>query len=106
MRFTFIDAEKEMYPLTVLCRVMQVSRGGYYAWRNRKPSARTQRDDALLVKIRAFHRASRQNYGSPRITDDLRDDNEAVSRKRVERLMRDNAIVGKCRRKFTCTTNM
>ncbi len=105
MRFKFIDAEKVVYPLTVLCRVMNVSRGGYYAWRNRKPSEHSKRDAELLVKIREFYKKSGKRYGSPRIYDDLRGDEEAVSKRRVERLMRENDIVGKHRRKFTCTTD-
>jgi transposase InsO family protein len=105
MRFKFIDAEKVSYPLTLLCRVMQVTRGGYYAWAGREPSAHSQRDAELLVKIRQFHKASRQRYGSPRIYDDLRGDKEAVGKKRVERLMREHNIVGKHRRKFQCTTD-
>ena len=105
MRFKFIDAEKVVFPLTVLCRVMNVSRGGYYAWRNRKPSEHSKRDAELLAKIREFYKRSGKNYGSPRIYDDLRGDEEAVSKRRVERLMRDNGIVGKHRRKFTCTTD-
>ena len=105
MRFKFIDAQKASYPLTVLCRVMQVSRGGSYAWASRAPSAHSQRDAAHLAKFRAFHKASRQRYGSPRIFDDLREAKEAVSRKRVERLMRQHNLVGKHRRKFRCTTD-
>jgi putative transposase len=105
MRFQFIDVEKLMYPLSVLCRVMQVSRGGYYAWRNRKPCAHSQRDAELLTKIKGFHAASQKRYGSPRIYDDLRCDQEAVGKKRVARLMREHGIAGKHRRKFTCTTD-
>ena len=105
MRFKFIDAEKRTYPLAMLCRVMQVSRGGYYAWRNREPSAWSQRDAELLAKIRTFYQASGKCYGSPRIYDDLREDREQVGEKRVARLMRENGIVGKHRRKFTSTTD-
>jgi putative transposase len=105
MRFKFIDAEKVWYPLTVLCRVMEVTRGGYYAWQDRKPSAHSERDAELLAKIRVFYDASRKRYGSPRIYDDLRADRETVGGKRVARLMRDNGIVGKYRRKFTSTTD-
>jgi len=105
MRFRFIDAEKHIYPLAMLCRVMQVTRSGYYAWRIRKPSARSQRDAELLAKIRTFHQASDKSYGSPRIYDDLRADRQKVSEKRVARLMRDNGIVGKHRRKFKPTTD-
>jgi putative transposase len=90
MRFKFIDAERPNYPLAVLCRVMQVSRGGYYAWRNRKPSARRQRDVELLDKIKAHHKASGKSYGSPRIYDDLRSDREQVSEKRVVDAPRPN----------------
>jgi len=105
VRFKFIDAEKATYPTVVLCRVMNVSRGGYYAWRNRKTSDHDKRDAALLVKIKAFYKASHRRYGSPRIYDDLRGDKEPVGKKRVERLMRQNNIVGKHRRKFVCTTD-
>lgn len=105
MRFKFIDAEKARYPLTILCRVMQVSRWGYDRWWQRKSSAHAQRDKALLVKIRTFHDASHKRYGSPRIFKDLRANQEAVSKKRVARLMRDNGIVGKHRQKFRCTTD-
>lgn len=105
MRFGFIDAEKRSYPLTVLCRVMQVTRGGYYAWRMRKPSARRQRDAVLLGKLRAFHEASGKSYGRPRIFDDLRAVREPVGKKRVARLMRQHGISGKHRRKFVSTTD-
>jgi len=106
MRFRFIDAEKVRYPLTVLCRVMEVSRWGYYAWQRREPCAHAKRDAALLTKIRGFHRASRRCYGSPRIYDDLRTDHEVVSQKRVARLMREDGLVGKSRRRqWTGTTD-
>jgi putative transposase len=106
MRFKFIEAEKQNYRLAMLCRVMEVTRGGYYAWRTRKPSARSQRDAELLGKIRSFYAASRNSYGSPRIYDDLRAAREQVSAKRVARLMRHNGIVGKHRkRKFKSTTD-
>jgi putative transposase len=105
MRFAFIDAEKHSYPLSTLCRVMQVSRGGYYAWLQRGPSAHSERDAELLAKIRTFYEASGKRYGSPRIYDDLRADRQRVSQKRVARLMRDNGIIGKHRRRFKSTTD-
>ena len=100
-----MEAEKHHFPLAMLCRVMQVTRGGYYAWRTRKPSERSRGDAELLAKIRSFYEASGGRYGSPRIYDDLRADREQVSEKRVARLMRDNGIVGKHRRKFKSTTD-
>ena len=105
MRFRFIKAEKENYPVVVLCRVMNVATSGFYAWLKRGKSEYAKRDERLLDKIKQFHRASKGRYGSPRIYDDLRIEGERVGKKRVERLMRDNGIVGKRRRKFTCTTN-
>lgn len=105
MRFKFIDAEKDNYPMTVLCRVLHVTRSGYYAWYQRALSAHAKRDAALLQKIRQFYQASGQRYGSPRIYDDLRNDREAVGKKRVARLMRDHYLVGRHRRKFRCTTD-
>jgi len=84
---------------------MNVTRSGFYAWVKRGTSARAKRDQQLLEKIRVFHKTSKERYGSPRIFDDLRDDGEHVGRKRVERLMHDNGIAGKRRRKFTSTTN-
>ncbi len=105
VRFQFIEAEKANYPVVILCRVMNVTRSGFYAWVKRGTSAKAKRDQQLLEKIKVFHKASKKRYGSPRIFDDLRDDSEHVGKKRVERLMRHNGIVGKRRRRFTCTTN-
>lgn len=107
MRFAFIDVEKATYPVIVLSRVMEVTASGYYAWvcRGRGVSRHAKKDQVLLVKIKAFHAISRGYYGSPRIFDDLRFDGEQVGKKRVERLMRQNGIEGKRRRKFRCTTN-
>jgi len=105
VRFAFIAAEKASYRVTILCRVMGVSTSGFYAWQNRPPSARAQRDQDLTKKIVDFHKASGGKYGSPRIHTDLLASNEHVGKKRVERLMRQSGIEGKRSRKFRCTTN-
>jgi transposase InsO family protein len=104
MRFAFIAAEKAQHSVVILCRCLRVTRSGYYAWVRRGPSAHTRRDDQLRVKIRAFHAASRQRYGRPRIWKDLVEDGEAVSEKRVGRLMREDGLRGRTRRRFKTTT--
>jgi putative transposase len=105
VRFCFIHAEKANYPIKLMCSCLSVSRSGYYAWRGRGPSARSQEDESLKVKISASHRASRGTYGSPRIRRDLMDDGEPVARKRVDRLMRELEIEGVQKRGFRATTD-
>jgi putative transposase len=106
MRFLFIRVEKANYPLTVLCRVLKVSRSGYYAFEKRSPSKRESVDRELTVQIREVHQKSRQTYGSPRIHRELRERRrQQVGRKRVARLMQSAGIVGRCRRKFCRTTD-
>jgi transposase InsO family protein len=105
MRFRFIDAEKACYPIRILCRCLEVSRSGYYAWRGREPSARAHDDARLKVKIAASHSASQRTYGSPRILRDLRADGDLVSRKRVARLMRELEVEGRRKRRYRATTD-
>ena len=83
MRFTFIDVEKALYPMRILCRVLEVSRSGYYAWRARKPSARDLEDERLRPKIAAAFETGRGTYGSPRVRDELVDQGFGIGRKRV-----------------------
>jgi putative transposase len=104
MRFPFIAAEKARHTVTILCRCLQVTRSGFYTWARRGPSARTQRDGQLRVKVRAFFAASGDRYGSPRVWKDLVEDGEAVSRKRVVRLMQADGLVGRVRKRFKGTT--
>ena len=105
MRFAFIAAEKAAHPVTILCRCLQVTLSGFYAWVRLKPSARAQRDTVLRTKLRAFHAASGQKYGRPRLWKDLQEDGEAVSEKRVRRLMRAEQIVGRAPKRFKQTTD-
>jgi putative transposase len=81
-----------------------VSPSGFYAWARRPESARRQRDRQLRVLVRTAFAASRQRYGSPRIHRDLLEQNERVSRKRVIRLMRDEGLKARRRKRFRCTT--
>jgi transposase InsO family protein len=87
-----------------MCRVLEVSTSGYYAWRRRKISVRTREDEALRGRIIAIHEQSRRTYGSPRIHAELKDEGTAVGRKRVARLMKDAGLVGVSRRKSVRTT--
>ena len=106
MRFQFIRAEKACYPLTVLCRVLKVSRSGYYAFEKRGPSKRASADQDLTVQIQEVHQKSRQTYGSPSGHRELREGRQSrVGRKRVARLMRSAGIVGRCQRRFCRTKN-
>jgi len=90
VRFAFVAVEKALYPVRLLCRCLEVSRAGFYAWQRRPISARAREDAGLCVEIAACHTESRRTYGSPRILRDLRDRGRRVSRKRVARLMRQH----------------
>ncbi len=93
-----------VYPITTMCRVLEVSTSGYYAWSKREPSSRTIANQQLGDRIEALHRQSRCTYGRPRIQADLRDAGILVSDKRVARLMRERSLRGACRRKAYKTT--
>ena len=104
MKFAWIATEKACFPIRDLCRNLGVTRSGFYAWVRRGLSARAQRDHVLRTKLRVFFAASDERYGRPRLWKDLREDGEAVSEKRVARLMRAEGIVGRVRRRYTTTT--
>jgi putative transposase len=87
-----------------MCRVLEVSPSGYYAWQKRPASKRAQDDTVLLQRIRTIHETSRQSYGVPRVYEELRDDGVAVGRDRVARLMRRAGLQGISRRRFVATT--
>ena len=100
-----ISAEKASTPVSVCCRLLAVSRSGYYKWASRAPSDRALTDAWLIEKIRQIHGENRKVYGSPRIHADLRlAHGIRVSRKRVERLMREAGISGLVARKRGRTT--
>jgi transposase InsO family protein len=104
VRFEFIRAEKANYPIELLCSALEVSRSGYYAWLDRVPSTRRREDEKLLAEIRASVARGRGAYGSPRVHRDLVARGLRVGRKRVERLMRENGLRGRKRRRYRATT--
>jgi putative transposase len=100
MIFRLIDQEKAHHAVSLLCRVLGVSRAGFYAWQARPPAARAVADQALTAQIRAIHERSRATDGVPRIHAELRlDHGVCVSRKRVARLMRTAGLQGCHRRR-------
>src|SRR3954462_15381633 len=102
--FAWIDAEKAEFPIAKLCRYLQVSVSGFYAARDRPESAHAQTDRRLKVLVRASFEESRQRYGSPRIHEDLLEQAEHVSRKRVIRLMQQDGLKARVRKRFKATT--
>ena len=103
--YRFISAEKARTPVSTQCRLLGVSRSGYYDWAGRPPSDRALSDAWLLERIQAIHAANRGVYGARRVHAELRlAEGIRVGRKRVERLMREAAISGLVRRKRGKTT--
>jgi putative transposase len=105
VRFSLIATEKACYPVALLCRVLKVSRSGYYAWHKRPAATRTVQDQRLALEVAAIHAHSRGRYGSPRVHAELRERGQRIARKRVARLMRAAGLRGRERRRFRCTTD-
>lgn len=92
-----IDAEKASYSVSMLCKVLKVSRSGYYDWKERPPSRRDCENANLTERIREIHHRSRGTYGYPRVHAELRALGIHCNRKRVARLMRKDGLQG-CKR--------
>jgi putative transposase len=105
MRFAFIDAEKASYPVTRMCRVLGVSQSGYFAWKDRPACARQRQDLVYLAHIRTAFALSNGPYGSPRMHRDLVDEGHEIGRHRTARLMRENRLVARQKRRFKRTTD-
>ena len=104
MRFAFIAAKKAEHSVSILCRCLAVTRSGFYAWRSRPESTHAVTDRRLRVLIRASFDASRRRYGSPRVHADLAEQDVRVSRKRVARVMREERLKARPRKRFKSTT--
>jgi transposase InsO family protein len=104
MKYQAIKDHARRFNVRLMCRALQVSPAGYYDWRDRPESARTRSNRRLLVAIRACHARSQCNYGSPRITRELREAGERCSENRVARLMRAHDVRAKRAKKWRATT--
>jgi len=99
-----VNANQAKYPVATMCRVLEVSTSGYYVWRKRNASQRSQEDAIPSDRIRWIHLRSRGTYGAPRIHAELADEGVHVGRKRVARLMQAAGLQGVSRRRRPRTT--
>jgi transposase InsO family protein len=99
VKFTFVRDHRHLWPVSIICRVLQVARSGFYEWLKRKPSARQLRQEKLSSKIRLAHAQYRERYGSPRVHRALLAEGEVVSRNTVAKLMKRLNLQAKTRRR-------
>lgn len=104
MKYQFIEEHRDQYPVTLMCRVLDIARSGYYAWRKQPLSARKMADPLLLMHIRDIFEQSRQTDGSYRIQATLVEQSLRCGRKRVARLMREDELEPKTTRPFKVVT--
>ena len=104
MRFQFIDDHRDEFPVSRMCKVLEVSRSGYYAWRGRPLSEREMANERLYEKIKGVYNESGGTYGSPRIYEALKERGVACSENRVARLMRSKGLRACQERTFKTTT--
>jgi putative transposase len=105
MRVQLIDGAKKDFPVQRLCKVLGVSPSGSFAWRRRPASPRQREDLVLLAHIRSAFALSNETYGSPRMTRELHDNGLSVGRRRTARLMRENGLKARPKRRFKRTTD-
>jgi transposase InsO family protein len=104
VRYAAIAAQVGLFSVAFMCRVLGIAPSGYYAWLERSPSRKSARDEVLLAHVRATFEASHRRYGSPRVHADLRAGGHRVARKRIARLMRQDGLRARRRRRFVLTT--
>jgi putative transposase len=97
VRYACVARHRRDYPVRLMCRVLAVSPSGFYAWRQRAPSAHALADERLLLNVRLSHRQSDGDYGAPRIHRDLKTQGLRVGKNRIARLMRQHGLVGRAR---------
>ena len=104
MKYQFIEQYKQEFPIVVMCRVLNVSESGFYAWRNRPVCQRHREDAQLREEIQQEFSAHQGRYGSPRLHAQLRDRGRRIARKRVARLMQEAGLCAKRKRRRVLTT--
>ena len=104
MRFLFIQSHARIFHITTMCRVLKVSRAGYYGWRARPLAARVQEDRRLSARIRVIYEETKGRYGSPRVYQELRALGLPCGKHRTARLMRVEGLRAKSARRFRVTT--
>ena len=104
MRFQFIEDHRDEFPITRMCKVLEVSRSGYYAWRGRPPSEREMANQALYKQIKAVYNQTHGTYGSPRIYQELKKQGVTCSENRVARLMRLRGLQARQAKAYRTTT--
>jgi putative transposase len=104
VRYACIDRCRDLYPIRLMCRLLDVAASGYYAWRRRPEPQRVQRNRELLEKIRSIHAASKGVYGSPRVHAELLAKGVKVGRHKVAQVMRSARLKGCPKRRYRTTT--
>ena len=106
MKYAFVKAHLQSYPLSMSCAALGVAVSGYHAWQERPPAARTLEAQRLLFLIKTIHHQSGASYGAPRVYAELKERHDYTgSLNRVKRLMREHGIRAKGKRKFKATTD-
>jgi transposase InsO family protein len=100
VKYAVIQAHREEFPIVLMCRALGVSRAGFYAAQKREVRQREEADQRLLVEIRSIHRRSKRRYGSPRVHAELKANGVHCGRKRIERLMREDGLRAKKKRRW------
>ena len=100
MKYACIRRHRQQFTLTLMCRVLGVSRAGFYAAEHRPPGARAQHNETLCAVINAIHKTSRQTYGSPRMHREVREAGFSCGRHRVARLMRECGLRARTKRRW------
>lgn len=105
MKFAFVASREVAFPVSAVCRVLGVTKSGFYAWKKRPKPERAKRDAQLAATVAGVHQKSRRTYGSPRVHRELKARGVRVGKKRIERLMRENGLQGRSKRRFKRTTD-